>query len=174
MAVGSFVVGPISANRSGWGNPVLRARSSGINQPGSSLDAANETRRATEHLDGPDSADIWFGHRLQKHHVHLSQAYTLLGRTADSYAEQQARLALFHNLPSRPAPCSTSMLPSVTPPIATTPLRRTPCSTVLAAVRTTAQKSAGSLDEALPPHVVTAGAHQWEVRRRTRRRRCQE
>ncbi len=46
---------------------------------------------------------------------------------------------------------------SVTPPMATTPLRRRPCSTVLAAVRTTAQKSAGSLDEALPSHVVTAG-----------------
>lgn len=47
-----------------------------------------------EHLDGTQAADTWFGYPLQKHHVHLSQAFTILGRTREAYAEQQAALAL--------------------------------------------------------------------------------
>ncbi|OEJ21539.1 transcriptional regulator [Streptomyces agglomeratus] len=51
-------------------------------------------RTLAERLDGPESADTWFGYPLQKHHVHLSQAYTLLGNTSAAYAAQGNALEL--------------------------------------------------------------------------------
>ncbi|MBA0053629.1 hypothetical protein E0L36_22995 [Streptomyces sp. AJS327] len=39
-------------------------------------------------------ADNWFGYPAQKHRIHLSQAYTLLGDTTSARAEQEAALAL--------------------------------------------------------------------------------
>lgn len=53
-----------------------------------------DARTIAEQLDGSQAADTWFGYPLQKHHVHLSQAFTLLGSTEDAYAEQDAALAL--------------------------------------------------------------------------------
>ncbi|WP_285574073.1 transcriptional regulator [Streptomyces sp. RTGN2] len=56
--------------------------------------ALADVRTMAERLDGADSADTWNGYPLQKHHVHLSQAYTLLGDTAAAYAAQEDALAL--------------------------------------------------------------------------------
>ncbi|WP_424217794.1 helix-turn-helix domain-containing protein (plasmid) [Streptomyces sp. BI20] len=47
-----------------------------------------------EHLDGPEAADTWFGYPEQKHHVHLSQAHTLLADTRAAHHAQHAALAL--------------------------------------------------------------------------------
>lgn len=58
------------------------------------LRAIRDAQALADRLGPEDSADTWFGYPRQKHHVHLSQAYTLLGRTADAYAEQQEALAL--------------------------------------------------------------------------------
>ncbi|MFF7157956.1 transcriptional regulator [Streptomyces sp. NPDC008139] len=51
-------------------------------------------RLIAEHLDGTQAADTWFGYPAQNHHVHLSQAFTILGRTREAYTEQEAALAL--------------------------------------------------------------------------------
>lgn len=56
--------------------------------------AVNGVRDLVEQLEGPDSADTWFGYPGQKHHVHLSQAYLLLGDTRAAYEAQDAALAL--------------------------------------------------------------------------------
>jgi hypothetical protein len=56
--------------------------------------AVREARDLAERLDGAESADTWFGYPPQKHHVHLSQAYTLLGDTGAAYAAQDEALAL--------------------------------------------------------------------------------
>jgi len=56
--------------------------------------AVRDARNLAERLDGPESADTWFGYPLQKHHVHLSQAYTLLGDTEAAYAAQENALDL--------------------------------------------------------------------------------
>ncbi|RKN47221.1 transcriptional regulator [Streptomyces hoynatensis] len=53
-----------------------------------------DLRRITDRLDDAHRADTWTGYPLQKHHVHLSQAYTLLGDTRAAYAAQAAALAL--------------------------------------------------------------------------------
>jgi hypothetical protein len=53
-----------------------------------------DARTIAGQLDGSQAADTWFGYPLQKHHVHLSQTFTLLGSTQDAYAEQDAALAL--------------------------------------------------------------------------------
>lgn len=58
------------------------------------LEAVADARLIAEHLDTGQAADSWFGYPLQKHHVHLSQAFTLLGHTREAYAEQEAALAL--------------------------------------------------------------------------------
>lgn len=58
------------------------------------LHAVADARSTAERLDGSQAADTWFGYPVQKHHVHLSQAFTLLGRTREAYAEQAAALAL--------------------------------------------------------------------------------
>lgn len=56
--------------------------------------AVRDARNLAERLDGPESADTWFGYPLQKHHVHLSQAYTLLGDTEAAYTAQENALDL--------------------------------------------------------------------------------
>ncbi|WP_202232988.1 transcriptional regulator [Actinacidiphila reveromycinica] len=53
-----------------------------------------DARTIAGRLDGSQAADSWFGYPPQKHHVHLSQAFTLLGSTKDAYAEQDAAVAL--------------------------------------------------------------------------------
>ncbi|MER7703917.1 transcriptional regulator [Kitasatospora sp. NPDC097605] len=58
------------------------------------LRAVTDARTVAGQLDTAQSADTWFGYPLQKHHVHLSQAFTLLGQTREAYAEQEAALAL--------------------------------------------------------------------------------
>ncbi|MEU6972787.1 transcriptional regulator [Kitasatospora aureofaciens] len=58
------------------------------------LRAIRDAEHLAEHLSGEDLADTWFGYPAQKHHVHLSQANTMLGRTRAAYAEQLAALAL--------------------------------------------------------------------------------
>ncbi|MFH9348175.1 transcriptional regulator [Kitasatospora sp. NPDC017646] len=58
------------------------------------LRAVGDARDIAGHLDGTQAADTWFGYPMQKHHVHLSQAFTIMGRTRDAYAEQEAALAL--------------------------------------------------------------------------------
>lgn len=61
------------------------------------LNAVTRTCELAERLGSADLADTWFGYPHQKHHVHLSQAYTLLGDTTNAYAEQDAALALTHS-----------------------------------------------------------------------------
>ncbi|MFD7901694.1 helix-turn-helix domain-containing protein [Kitasatospora sp. NPDC059747] len=56
--------------------------------------AVNDVRTVAEHLDGAEAADTWFGYPEQKHHVHLSQAYTLLGESRNGYAAQDQALDL--------------------------------------------------------------------------------
>ncbi|MFD3970643.1 helix-turn-helix domain-containing protein [Streptomyces cyaneofuscatus] len=58
------------------------------------LRAVAEARAAAARLDSVQGADTWFGYPPQKHHVHLSQAFTLMGRTREAYAEQESALAL--------------------------------------------------------------------------------
>ncbi|MFB6712962.1 MULTISPECIES: hypothetical protein [unclassified Streptomyces] len=65
-----------------------------IGDQASATKAVADVRTMGERLDGPDSADTWNGYPLQKHHVHLSQAYTLLGDTAAVYAAQETALVL--------------------------------------------------------------------------------
>ncbi|MFD3997156.1 transcriptional regulator [Streptomyces sp. NPDC058583] len=52
------------------------------------------TESLVDRLDGEESADTWFGYPGQKHHVHLSQAHTLLGDTRAAFRHQDAGLAL--------------------------------------------------------------------------------
>ncbi|MEV7417702.1 transcriptional regulator [Streptomyces sp. NPDC089919] len=56
--------------------------------------ALEDLRTLAERLDGQATADTWFGYPEQKHHVHLSQAYTLLGNTKAAYQAQDQALAL--------------------------------------------------------------------------------
>ncbi|WP_433916913.1 helix-turn-helix domain-containing protein [Streptomyces sp. NBC_01744] len=56
--------------------------------------AVADVRSLAERLGGPDSNDTWFGYPLQKHHVHLSQAYTLLGNVTAAYGAQRSALEL--------------------------------------------------------------------------------
>ncbi|MFB7452936.1 transcriptional regulator [Streptomyces sp. NPDC056194] len=58
------------------------------------LSAAVTARALADRLDGQESADTWFGYPGQKHFVHLSQAYTLLGDTPAAYAAQEDALDL--------------------------------------------------------------------------------
>ncbi|WP_093491584.1 helix-turn-helix transcriptional regulator [Streptomyces sp. 2112.3] len=58
------------------------------------LRAVADARSIAERLDAAQGADTWFGYPLQKHHVHLSQAFTLMGRTREAHAEQEAALFL--------------------------------------------------------------------------------
>ncbi|MFF4699985.1 helix-turn-helix domain-containing protein [Streptomyces chattanoogensis] len=56
--------------------------------------AVHAVRDLAEKLDGQESADTWFGYPRQKHAVHLSQVYTLLGDTHAAYAAQDDALDL--------------------------------------------------------------------------------
>ncbi|WP_256177918.1 transcriptional regulator [Kitasatospora aureofaciens] len=56
--------------------------------------AVDDVRTLAEQLDGAETADTWFGYPEQKHHVHLSQAYTLLGDSGPAYAAQDQALDL--------------------------------------------------------------------------------
>lgn len=56
--------------------------------------AVRDVRNLADRLDGQEAADTWFGYPGQKHFVHLSQAYTLLGDTGAAYAAQDDALAL--------------------------------------------------------------------------------
>ncbi|MFG2406852.1 transcriptional regulator [Streptomyces brevispora] len=56
--------------------------------------AVRDVRSIAERLDGPERADTWVGYPMQKHAVHLSQAYTLLGDIKAAYAAQDEALAL--------------------------------------------------------------------------------
>ncbi|MFJ4870486.1 helix-turn-helix domain-containing protein [Streptomyces sp. NPDC088757] len=56
--------------------------------------AVRDARNLADRLDGQEAADTWFGYPGQKHFVHLSQAYTLLGDTAAAYDAQDDALVL--------------------------------------------------------------------------------
>ncbi|ORT54226.1 transcriptional regulator [Streptomyces sp. CB03238] len=56
--------------------------------------AVADMRTLAERLNGPESADTWSGYPAQKHAVHLSQAYTLLGDTTAAYDTQETAQAL--------------------------------------------------------------------------------
>ncbi|WP_228980088.1 helix-turn-helix domain-containing protein [Streptomyces sp. DH12] len=58
------------------------------------MTAIEDVRTLVDRLDGEDTADTWTGYPAQKHYVHLSQAYTLLGDTRSAYAAQDQALAL--------------------------------------------------------------------------------
>jgi hypothetical protein len=47
-----------------------------------------------ERLSSDQTVNTWFGYPEQKHHVHLSQALTLLGETQRAYAAQTRALEL--------------------------------------------------------------------------------
>ncbi|MGW6513539.1 transcriptional regulator, partial [Streptomyces niveus] len=56
--------------------------------------AVTDAQALIERLDGQETADTWFGYPAQKHFVHLSQAYTLLGDTEAAYSAQDDALDL--------------------------------------------------------------------------------
>jgi hypothetical protein len=56
--------------------------------------AVADARDTAEHLTTTQRADNWLGYPQRKHHIHLSQAFTAMGRTREAYAEQDAALAL--------------------------------------------------------------------------------
>ncbi|MFD8386161.1 hypothetical protein ACFV2X_47975 [Streptomyces sp. NPDC059679] len=56
--------------------------------------AVADAERLMEQLTPQQSADTWFGYPEQKHHVHLSQALTLLGETERAYKAQDQALRL--------------------------------------------------------------------------------
>jgi hypothetical protein len=58
------------------------------------LAAVTDAERIMERLAPEQAAKTWFGYPEQKHHVHLSQALTLLGETHRAYAEQTRALEL--------------------------------------------------------------------------------
>ncbi|MER5737311.1 transcriptional regulator [Streptomyces sp. NPDC002262] len=65
-----------------------------LGDTGRARQAVDDVRGLVEQLDGQESADTWFGYPGQKHLVHLSQAYLLLGETRAAYEAQDAALAL--------------------------------------------------------------------------------
>ncbi|AJC58485.1 hypothetical protein [Streptomyces sp. 769] len=58
------------------------------------LAAVSEAEHLTDRLTPQQAADTWFGYPEQKHHVHLSQALTILGETKRAYATQSRALEL--------------------------------------------------------------------------------
>ncbi|MFZ3595050.1 helix-turn-helix domain-containing protein [Streptomyces sp. BH104] len=71
-----------------------RALASLGTQRAAARQAIARTEGIAEQLDSQGLADTWFGYPEQKHHVHLSQAYTLLGDTTSARREQQQALKL--------------------------------------------------------------------------------
>ncbi|MFG2227678.1 hypothetical protein [Streptomyces sp. NPDC048644] len=58
------------------------------------LAAVTEAEHLVDRLTPQQATDTWFGYPEQKHHVHLSQALTLLGETERAYATQSRALEL--------------------------------------------------------------------------------
>lgn len=58
------------------------------------LDAVSTVETLVDRLTPQQGADTWFGYPTQKHHVHMSQALTLLGETNRAYATQERALEL--------------------------------------------------------------------------------
>ncbi|MFC1421287.1 hypothetical protein [Streptacidiphilus cavernicola] len=58
------------------------------------LEAVDHVEGLIDQLDNSATADTWFGYPEQKHHVHLSQALTLLGETGRAYTVQERALEL--------------------------------------------------------------------------------
>ncbi|MDT0342908.1 helix-turn-helix domain-containing protein [Streptomyces litchfieldiae] len=58
------------------------------------LTAVGEAEQIVMRLSPDQRAHTWFGYPEQKHHVHLSQALTLLGETRRAYEQQERALAL--------------------------------------------------------------------------------
>ncbi|ONK15468.1 hypothetical protein [Streptomyces sp. MP131-18] len=56
--------------------------------------AIDEAEGLLSRLPSDQAADTWLGYPEQKHHVHLSQALTLLGETRRAYASQDRALQL--------------------------------------------------------------------------------
>ncbi|MFD5554996.1 hypothetical protein ACFWIA_14320 [Streptomyces sp. NPDC127068] len=56
--------------------------------------AVADVEHMAERLAPEQRADTWFGYPAQKHHVHLSQALTLLGETDRAYETQRRALEL--------------------------------------------------------------------------------
>ena len=56
--------------------------------------ALRDAERIAGKLSSAESVDTWFGYCLQKHHVHRSQALTILGDTAAARASQAAGVEL--------------------------------------------------------------------------------
>ncbi|MGA5820870.1 helix-turn-helix transcriptional regulator [Kitasatospora sp. NPDC094028] len=70
-----------------------RARAASGDREGAAR-ALDDVRTLVEQLPAAESADTWFGYPEQKHAVHLSQAYTLLGDTSNAHAAQEEALRL--------------------------------------------------------------------------------
>ncbi|MFF3431429.1 hypothetical protein [Streptomyces sp. NPDC002602] len=58
------------------------------------LRAVADVEELAERLRPQQQADTWFGYPMQKHHVHMSQALTLLRETHRAYETQQRALDL--------------------------------------------------------------------------------
>lgn len=58
------------------------------------LDAVAHVEQLVDRLTPQQGADTWFGYPAQKHHVHMSQALTLLGETKRAYATQERAMEL--------------------------------------------------------------------------------
>ncbi|MFF5720220.1 hypothetical protein [Streptomyces buecherae] len=58
------------------------------------LDAVSSVEKLVDRLTPQQAADTWFGYPHQKHHVHMSQALTLLGQSKRAYATQERALEL--------------------------------------------------------------------------------
>ncbi|MEU5124644.1 hypothetical protein [Streptomyces mobaraensis] len=63
------------------------------------LHAVADVEALAERLTPQQHADTWFGYPMQKHHVHMSQALTLLGETDRAY-ETQGRALELSRMPS--------------------------------------------------------------------------
>ncbi|WP_307831200.1 helix-turn-helix transcriptional regulator [Nucisporomicrobium flavum] len=63
-------------------------------EPGKALTAMRDADRIAAALPARERADTWLGHCEQKHHVHLSQALTVLGHTGRARETQTAALQL--------------------------------------------------------------------------------
>ncbi|GAB2905650.1 hypothetical protein GCM10022245_46750 [Streptomyces mayteni] len=72
---------------------VARAYAASGNREGA-LAAVERAELIVERLSPEQCADTWFGYPMQKHHVHLSQALTLLGETDRAYAQQARAIEL--------------------------------------------------------------------------------
>ncbi|WNI16352.1 transcriptional regulator [Actinacidiphila sp. ITFR-21] len=88
------VAGPTPSAAAALAAAVTARALASVGNDRGALAAVADARRIAERLDGTQSADTWFGYPLQKHHVHLSRAFTLMGRTEEAYAEQTAAFAL--------------------------------------------------------------------------------